>query len=290
MISPSCVARARRLRPLPLRLCGWAFAAGPAHRLARAWRAARAPRRSQALRQRVDLAARGQVEQLRPMLDARLQFAAPLAARIHEFGERVAEGLAMRGARVGLFGAVDPGVVELAQRLRAGAAAGERHEPCCEGRGARAAHPTTGVAAGAAHRRCAARRRPCAASAADVRGVAPSAGESPGRPLRPACRCRRRRPRSRAAGSRQIVAQKVAETARGLRLPPAPSFGRAIEISARCSVEALGRIDERREAGRASDRRGGAAPARRPDRGERLPLPPRIIFHDRHSVCAAKGR
>ena len=48
---------------------------------------------------------------------ARLQFLAPLAARVHQFRLRIAEGFAVGGASVGVLGAINPGVVQLAQRL-----------------------------------------------------------------------------------------------------------------------------------------------------------------------------
>ncbi len=63
------------------------------------------------------------------MLDLRLHFSPPLAARIHEFGQRVAERFRVGGTRIGVLGAIDPVVIQFTQIRRAQCGRGaRRHE------------------------------------------------------------------------------------------------------------------------------------------------------------------
>src|SRR5580698_6206513 len=62
--------------------------------------------------ERVDFTARRPIEPFRPRLDQGCGFVAPLARRLDRLRERCPEALAMRHARIGFFGRIDPGIVQ----------------------------------------------------------------------------------------------------------------------------------------------------------------------------------
>ncbi len=195
----------------------------------------------------------------------------------------------MRRARIGLLRALDPSVVEVAHasapgRPRAAVPTSPRKQ-----RRLRAAHRTTGVAAGAARHSCAARLRPCAASAAGVRGLGPSAGEFIRGRRRGAGGAEARAPGQMKVG--ELFAQKVAERPRRLGRRRRRSIAGAVEKGSRRAVKRSAASTKGAKPGAAP--RGPAGPARRgcnQQRRECLPLPPQVVFHVPLSMMHCKRR